>query len=139
MNLDDKTIQIIRKGNKQAYIYIDDDTAASLNRWMKLRASYVNASKLEHLFLSKWGRPISVAAVIELVKAYSIRAGIVRNGSRAPTPHKLRHSFATRLLTQGEDLRTVQELLGHKSISSTQIYTHITQPQLRDATVRHRI
>jgi site-specific recombinase XerD len=137
VNLTEKTIRITRKGNKQAYVYLDNDTAASLNRWIKLRGSFKDAAKSDYLFLSKWGRPISTATVIELVKAYSVRAGLVRNG-RPPTPHKLRHSFATRLL-QSENIRTVQELLGHKSISSTQIYTHLSQPQLRDATVRNRV
>lgn len=131
LNVDDKSIRVVRKGNKEAYVYFDEDTLGFLTRWLKFRHRYRNAETLSHVFLSKWGRPISPANVIEQIKGYSVKAGIVKNGNRPFTPHKLRHSFATRLLSRGENLRTVQELLGHTSISSTQIYTHIVQEELR--------
>jgi site-specific recombinase XerD len=71
---------------------------------------------------------LTVRSVQRLVKKYILRAGI---GVDA-TPHTLRHSFATGLLREGADLRSVQELLGHSSVSTTQIYTHVTNKQLRD-------
>ena len=139
LNVEDKSIRIIRKGNKEAFVYLDEDTGGFLTKWVKFRQRYRNANSLQHVFISKWGRPISPATVIELIKAYSVRSGIVKNGNRPFTPHKLRHSFATRLLSKGENLRTVQELLGHTSISSTQIYTHVSQPELRTSIERNRL
>jgi len=133
LDLSEKQIRIFRKGNKEAVIFLDDDLISFLKRWLKLRKKYKNAENLDSVFLSKWGRPLGASTIIEMIKMYSIRAGIVRNGNRAPTPHKLRHSFATRLLSKGENLRTVQELLGHSSITSTQIYTHVSQSNLRKA------
>jgi integrase/recombinase XerD len=132
LNPEEKSIRIIRKGNKEAYIYYDNDTAGFLKRWIQFRTNYKEAASQEHLFLSKWGRPICVSTVIEMVKKYSTLSGIVKNGARPFTPHKLRHSFATRLLSNGENIRVVQELLGHKSVVSTQIYTHVSKSALKE-------
>lgn len=79
-----------------------------------------NATDKEHRLTSR--------SVERLVKKYTIMAGLPIEA----TPHTLRHSFATDLLQQGADMRSVQELLGHKNIVTTQIYTHITNPHLRD-------
>ena len=139
LNLDERAIRIVRKGNKEAYISFDSDTAGFLKRWIQFRKNYRGATVQEHLFISKWGRPICVCTVIEMIKAYSIRAGVVKGSDRAITPHKLRHSFATRLLANGENLRTVQELLGHSSLVSTQIYTHISKASLKEAVEKQHI
>jgi integrase/recombinase XerD len=71
---------------------------------------------------------LSRISIYNIVKKYALAAGIVSN----PSPHTLRHSFATDLLSNGADLRSVQELLGHKDLSTTQIYTHVTNPQLKE-------
>ncbi len=80
------------------------------------------------LFPSRKGGPISRQAIRDIVKANAAKAELTEN----VTPHVLRHSFATHLLAHGADLRTIQELMGHKSISSTEIYTHVTNERLKD-------
>ncbi|MBL8026105.1 MAG: tyrosine-type recombinase/integrase [Fibrobacteres bacterium] len=132
-------ICITRKGNKQAYIYLDESLVSFVKRWLKDRRGYKNSEKSDFLFLSKWGNQICGATVIETVKKYAIFAGLVKDGGHQITPHKLRHSFGSRLLSKGENLRTIQELLGHSSITSTQIYTHITEINLRKTIERQSI
>ena len=132
-------IRIVRKGNKEAYIYLDESVISFLKRWLKDRRRYQNHDKTDSLFLSKWGRGIGGATIIEMVKKYAVCAGLVKDGGHQITPHKLRHSFGSRLLSRGENLRTIQELLGHSSITSTQIYTHVTEINLRKTIEKHSI
>jgi integrase/recombinase XerC len=79
------------------------------------------------VFLSSRGRRLSPAAVNKIVEKYVLRVG----ASHHITPHKLRHTFATHLLDAGADLRTIQELLGHESLTSTEIYTHVSTAGLK--------
>ncbi|MGA0868744.1 MAG: tyrosine-type recombinase/integrase, partial [Planctomycetota bacterium] len=81
-----------------------------------------------HLFLNRLGRPLSARWMLEAVTQHARRAGIDKH----LTPHTLRHSFATHLLDHGADLRAVQELLGHANLVTTEIYTHVSMPRLRE-------
>ena len=97
------------------------------------RAELVQAGRLsDALFLSSRGQAISRQAFWQNIKKYLLRAGI----KSAYSPHSLRHAFATHLLNHGADLRTVQMLLGHSSLSTTQIYTHIAQARLQSIHAR---
>lgn len=91
------------------------------------RLAEMKTDELDWLFLSRSGRRVRREAIWELVKKYALIAGV----SVKISPHTLRHSFATHLLAGGADLRQVQEMLGHASIATTQIYTHVDQTRLK--------
>ena len=95
-----------------------------------LKASYLipDASKKQPLFLSGRGKRVNVRGIERMVQKYAKVAGISKNVS----PHTLRHTFATDLLIAGADIRSVQSLLGHSNISTTQVYTHVTDQHLRE-------
>jgi site-specific recombinase XerD len=95
-------------------------------------ASGTSAAARDALFLSKNGRPLGTSDVRRRLRTWALRAGLPAGYS----PHALRHSFATHLLDGGADLRTIQELLGHASVSSTQIYTRVESARLRSAYAR---
>jgi integrase/recombinase XerC/integrase/recombinase XerD len=96
------------------------------------KASRTSAAARDALFLSKNGRPLGTSDVRRRLRTWAVRAGLPAGYS----PHALRHSFATHLLDGGADLRTIQELLGHASVSSTQIYTRVESARLRSTYAR---
>ncbi|MBQ7021120.1 MAG: tyrosine-type recombinase/integrase [Phascolarctobacterium sp.] len=121
----------IGKGNKERIIPLGSIAVKFLQKYIEeVRHQLIKEenSKVNTLFVNKWGNPMSRMSFYTLIKAYGRSAGI----SKDITPHVLRHSFATHLLDNGTDLRVVQELLGHADISTTQIYTHLTNKRLRE-------
>ncbi len=128
LNLDIGYLRCFGKGNKERVIPIGRAAiAATVEYLAKLRPKLVRPFSGDFLLLSRTGRPMSRIEIWRLVKKYAIRAGMPRN----LTVHTLRHCFATHLLTGGADLRSVQEMLGHVDIATTQIYTHVDQERLR--------
>ena len=129
------TLMVTGKGNKQRLVPVGVPAARALTRWMEtLRADIVKGDEVRadhRLFVSNRGRPLERVAVWALVKKYAAVAGLHK-----VHPHKLRHSFATDLLRGGCDLRTVQEFLGHASVVTTQIYTHVDDTRRRDTVAR---
>src|SRR5437764_433448 len=122
---------------RSLFRYLVRDLAMdALERYMhESRPALERAPRCEALFLSHLGRPLSVRGFHLVLQTRLVQAGITRH----VTPHTLRHSFATHLLEGGADLRTVQELLGHASVSTTQVYTHVSEGYLRDVYARaHR-
>lgn len=117
------------KGNKQRLAPLGDAAVASVQTYLDQERPQLVAkgSEPRWLFLSRGGRQLRREAIWELVKKYVARAG----GNSSISPHTLRHSFATHLLAGGADLRQVQEMLGHASIATTQIYTHVDQTRLK--------
>jgi integrase/recombinase XerD len=131
------------KGNKQRVVQLGRPAVAALRDYLAAKeasaaekaagapaaSASVDASRpaSAHVFTSKSGRPLTRILLWSLVKKYCRRAGLPRKVS----PHTLRHSFATHLLAGGADLRTVQELLGHASIQTTQHYTHVDRERLK--------
>ena len=121
------------KGNKQRVVPLGRPAVAALRAYLDegVRAGKAKAGLAEaqdqHVFLSRSGRPMSRVVLWALVKKYCRRAGL----SHKASPHTLRHSFATHVLSGGADLRVVQELLGHASIQTTQHYTHIDRDRLK--------
>lgn len=131
LNLDIGYLRCVGKGGRERVIPMGKAAMAAVRGYLtglrpSLTRSQAQASG-DFLLLSRTGRPLSRIEVWRLVKKYAIRAGMPRN----LTVHTLRHCFATHLLTGGADLRSVQEMLGHVDIATTQIYTHVDQDRLR--------
>lgn len=116
------TLKVFGKGKKERIVPIGEAAIASIRRYLEKRKK-----QNEALFLNKNGTRISTRGMRDIFEKYVHLAGI-RHGV---SPHTLRHSFATHLLNRGADLRTVQELLGHANLSTTQIYTHLTTERLK--------
>ena len=130
ISFDDNSMKVRGKGNKERVLPVGSKAIAAINTWLKIREQ-LPKGKLEDesaLFLSERGKRISPRNVQERVKKWSVRLGI----SGRVHPHTLRHSFASHLLESSQDLRAVQELLGHADISTTQIYTHLDFQHLAD-------
>ncbi|HLC93715.1 MAG TPA: tyrosine-type recombinase/integrase [Patescibacteria group bacterium] len=135
INLDSREFTVVGKGRKVRTVYLSDSAISWLRRYLSTRNdSYkplflrYSGKRMEEQDFDGESLRLTVRSVQRLVKKYVLRAGIAVDA----TPHTLRHTFATGLLSEGADLRSVQELLGHSNVSTTQIYTHITNKQLRD-------
>ena len=127
--LDDGAIRVTGKGNKTRLVPVGTAALEALNAYLdNERPDLVSQKTGSEVFLSKWGKRLTTTRIWQIVKERAKLAGIEQN----VYPHLLRHSFATHLLGNGADLRVIQELLGHADISTTQIYTHVDQKQLRD-------
>jgi integrase/recombinase XerD len=129
LHLDAGFINVIGKGNKERVVPVGKTAVAALQRFIEVgRPKLVTPKSPANVFLTKRGTPFAAVTLWLHIKNRVRRAGIGRN----LTPHMLRHSFATHLLEHGADLRVIQELLGHASISTTEIYTHVTGHRLRE-------
>jgi len=127
-NTKDLEISIKGKGNRFRNVYFSERDIDSLRKYLQIRKDKEKALFVRYKGPKHSSLRLTPRSVENIVKKYSLIAGV----PITTTPHVLRHSFATDLLTQGVDLRTVQEFLGHKNIATTQIYTHITSPRLRE-------
>ena len=132
IDLEEKVVRLMGKGSKQRLVplgsYARNSVVVYLNagRGELERRSTAKVPERRALFLNKRGKRISRQSVWEIVKTAGERAGI----TKPLHPHTLRHSFATHLIQGGADVRTVQELLGHASVTTTQIYTHVSPEAL---------
>ena len=128
INLDIGYLRCLGKGNRERVIPIGKAAiVATIEYLSELRPELAKPFSDDFLLLSRTGRSMSRIEIWRLVRKYAIRAGMPRN----LTTHTLRHCFATHLLAGGADLRSVQEMLGHVDIATTQIYTHVDQERLR--------
>ena len=129
VDLDNDLIRIFGKGSKERIIPINDYAASSLNEYLlNHRKELFKHGENNYLFLNNHGNKMTRQGFFKILKKIAVEKGINTDFS----PHTLRHSFASHLLKYGADLRSIQELLGHSDISSTQIYTHISNEKLRN-------
>ncbi len=127
LNTKDLEIGIVGKGGHPRTVFLSQRTIDWLRRYLVKRADKEKALFVTYRGSKVQGR-ITTRTIERIIKKYVVRAGLPTTTS----PHTLRHSFATDLLMKGVDLRVVQEFLGHKNIVTTQIYTHVTRPQLKE-------
>lgn len=114
-------VRVIGKGDKERLVPMGDAALQAFEDYLDCRPAPADPSVEDVLFLNRFGKPLSRVSVFNMVKDQALKAGVTKNIS----PHSLRHSFATHLIENGADLRIVQEMLGHESILTTEIYTHI--------------
>ncbi len=127
-NLDYGFVRCFGKGSKERIVPIGKPAVAAVRRYLTVsRPGFVKRRQSDYLFVSRSGKPLSRIQLWRLVRKYAMKAGV--RGSTHP--HVLRHSFATHMIERGADLRVVQEMLGHVSIATTQIYTHTDQRRLK--------
>ena len=129
-------IRIIGKGNKERLVPLGKTASKHLKIYIneiRTHLNKINDSYTDHVFINKNGDKISRVMIFKIVKSLTKKAGINKNIS----PHTLRHSFATHLVEGGADLRAVQEMLGHQSITTTEIYTHLDRSYLRQTIIDH--
>ena len=131
----DGFIKVIGKGNKERLIPIGNVTSKVLNIYVNEVRCHQSIQKgqEDYIFLSKRGKYLSRVSIFNIVKELAEKAQIKKNIS----PHTFRHSFATELIERGANLRAVQEMLGHESITTTQLYTHINREFLRQSIISH--
>ncbi len=131
----EELIRVVGKGNKERLVPINSIAQKRINLYRYEIRNHLDIQKGQEdiLFLNRRGKALSRAMVFNIVKEAAAMAGVRKNIS----PHTFRHSFATHLVKHGADLRAVQEMLGHESITTTEIYTHLSQEQLRDTIMKY--
>lgn len=127
VNLPEAVVMVQGKGGKQRLVPLGSKVAASLGDYLRLEWQ-AKGLRTETVLLNRFGRPLTRMGAWKIVQRICDEAGI----KSAVSPHTFRHSFATHLIEAGADLRSVQEMLGHADISTTQIYTHLDQDYLRE-------
>jgi integrase/recombinase XerD len=132
---DEGFIRVIGKGNKERLVPIGQKAIKEINYYFQDRNSLPNIDKSDQniVFLNRRGRKLTRVMIFTIVKRLAEKAEIKKNIS----PHTFRHSFASHLIDGGADLRAVQEMLGHESIITTEIYTHLDREYLRDAIIQY--
>jgi integrase/recombinase XerD len=127
-------LRVTGKGNKQRMVPFGQAAGQAMDLYLgSARSRLLKGRASRHLFVTARGRAMTRQSFWKLLRGYGLKAGI----SRALTPHVIRHSFATHLVEGGADLRSVQIMLGHADISTTQVYTHVAQRRLRETIEQH--
>ena len=124
---EDCLIRIMGKGSKERIVPLGDYAVNIMNDYMNNYRPLINKKHTDYVFINNRGDKISRQFIFKVIKKEALKKGIKKDIS----PHTLRHTFATHLLKNGADLRIIQELLGHENISTTQIYTHVTNNKLK--------
>ena len=131
--LDEGFVNVIGKGDKQRLVPLGEVAADAIRAYLPDRPVPAERKYEDYLFLNRFGKPLSRISIFNLVKDQAMAAGIQKEIS----PHTFRHSFATHLIENGADLRIVQEMLGHESILTTEIYTHIDTQTWHQSVLDH--
>lgn len=131
IDLEERTVLIFGKGRKERLLYISsEEVIQKIKSWLQVRDHFEPQSNA--LFLNKYGQRLSIYSIEDIFSKFRDMSKVSKNS----TPHYLRHSFATHLLNNGADLRSVQEILGHTNVSTTQIYTEVSVERKKDVLSR---
>ena len=126
-------VRVVGKGDKERLVPIGGAAVDAFEEWLSLRPEAAAPAFDDYAFLNRFGKPLSRISVFNMVKKAALLAGVTKEIS----PHTFRHSFATHLIENGADLRVVQEMLGHESILTTELYTHIDSATWQKAILEH--
>jgi len=127
LELNGGEVRVFGKGRKERIVLMGSHAISYLRQYLEKGRPALKEGGRKALFISRQGTPLTGRSIERLIVKYAKTAGI----GRRVTPHTLRHTFATHLLSGGADLRSVQELLGHRSLATTQVYTHVTKERLK--------
>ncbi len=129
VDLDDRLVRVIGKGSKERVVPVGRHAAEALRRYLSRGRPFLDRRNRPELFLNARGGPLTRAGAFLILRKLAERAGL---DPHRVHPHLLRHSFATHLLEGGADLRSVQEMLGHADLATTELYTHVTDRRRRE-------
>lgn len=127
IDITNREIKVLGKGNKERIVYLGSYAIDSLNNYLRVRDSILKNKKCEYLLVNHLGNKLTTRGVRDIIDKVLLKS----SSDLLVTPHTFRHSFATMLLNEGCDLKSVQELLGHVSLSTTSIYTHVSNEELK--------
>ncbi len=128
VDLEECLIRVMGKGRKERIIPLGDYAIEALSNYINNYRNVLNKKNTTYIFLNNQSSNISRQFIFKIIKQEAVKKGIKKNVS----PHTLRHTFATHLLKNGADLRIIQELLGHENLSTTQVYTHLSNESLKN-------
>lgn len=127
IDINNQEIKVLGKGNKERIVYLGSYAISSLNDYLSIRKSLLKNKNNNNLFLNHLGNKLTTRGIRNIIDKILLKS----SANLKITPHTFRHSFATMLLNEGCDLKSVQELLGHVSLSTTSIYTHVSNEELK--------
>ncbi len=134
INFKEGYIRCFGKGSKEKVIYCGDVLTIILKSYLnQIRPEILHFRTSEYLFINKIGEPLTRKYIYDIITKAAKKANL----HKKVTPHTLRHTFATHLLENGADLRSIQEMLGHKDIATTQIYTHLSNQNIKESYLKH--
>ena len=131
--LEEGFVRVVGKGDKERLVPMGESAAEAFGQWLAVRPEPDGPQYSDIAFLNRFGRQLSRVSIFKMIKKQALLAGVTKEIS----PHTFRHSFATHLVENGADLRAVQEMLGHESILTTEIYTHIDTATWQAAILEH--
>ena len=131
--LEEGFVRVVGKGDKERLVPMGESAAEAFGQWLAVRPEPDGPQDSDIAFLNRFGRQLSRVSIFKMIKKQALLAGVTKEIS----PHTFRHSFATHLVENGADLRAVQEMLGHESILTTEIYTHIDTATWQAAILEH--